>query len=98
MRAADRRRVEAQISQLAGKPVGVGWFAHYFDPGTHAIADADLSEVYIVLAKWKASNQAERADTIAHEVAHLLTPGDGHCAKWTAELVRLLPLAQALTW
>ncbi|HRK30538.1 MAG TPA: SprT-like domain-containing protein [Tepidisphaeraceae bacterium] len=35
------------------------------------------------------NTEAEVRDTILHEIAHALTPGDGHGARWKAMCVRL---------
>ncbi|MFT3788465.1 MAG: SprT-like domain-containing protein [Tepidisphaeraceae bacterium] len=41
---------------------------------------------------WKLTllnSEGEVRDTILHEIAHALTPGDGHGAKWKAACVRI---------
>lgn len=98
MRVAERRRVEAQISQLAGFPVGVGWLSHYHDKTCWALADAEDREIFIVQKRWDKGTPDSRADTVAHEVAHLTSGCIDHEADWAREFARLLPLAEALVW
>ena len=43
-----------------------------------------LSRYYVL-----ANEEAAVMDTVLHEIAHALTPGDGHGAKWKAACVKL---------
>lgn len=68
----------------------VGW-RFRFDHARRRFGSCRYGERAITLSRplTLLNNQEQVRDTILHEIAHALTPGDGHGAKWKAKCIEI---------
>lgn len=73
-----------------GDLVESGWTLA-FNSRSRSLGICDYKEKRIYLSKTFVLNneKEEVVDTILHEIAHALTPGDGHGKKWRARCTRI---------
>lgn len=118
MRRRDRLRVEAQARELCddedpgvARQLIVIWarelpdlwgIAHVYRPHWGPDRDTEI-DIVICEAGWAVASQEERADTVAHELAHAVVwardhDAQTHGAKWRRCFARLKALALDLDW
>lgn len=108
MRARERERYErlahevcaVEAPQLAGRLLLI-WAREL--PDAYGLASAFFPWVLICETRWKLGDSDERADTIAHELAHVITwcrdaEAATHGPQWAACYRRLLEVAKEMEW
>lgn len=111
MNHSQRTRIQEQAQELAHElapniTIHVIWCRWL--PDAHAYAycgaragAASFGWILICETSWAHSSESERADTIAHEVAHVLTWHDSptdHGPEWKKVFKRLLKVALEFDW
>lgn len=108
MRRRERERVERlahevcadEAPQLAGRLLLI-WAREL--PDAYGLASAFQPWVLICETRWRTSDSDERADTIAHELAHLITwcrdsSAPPHGPAWESCFRRLREVAIEMEW
>lgn len=107
MRASTRRRHERLIVELAAeaspqlaRAIRVVWARSLPDVTWAFVYGFTKQDQWLVLdeQRWRESTDEERADTAAHELAHLLSKDDGHGAEFRKAHRRLLRAALEMEW
>lgn len=108
MRQRERERIERRARELCAweDPDVASRFEILWSreiPDAYGLALTHLVWVIVSESHWRLSDPAERADTIAHELAHLITwardpDAPTHGRKWAACFRRLREIAVEMEW
>jgi hypothetical protein len=110
VRARERERIAALARELAAevdatlaRSMSLVWARDIPDRWASAHVIGGVYEILVCETHWRDSDSEERADTIAHEVAHVVCWWRGveeplHGRKWRACFRRLRAIAVEMEW
>lgn len=105
MRARDRARAERRVRELAAAvdvaladAVRVVWAASLPDCYALALAFTERDQWVLLCAERWRTEPDQRADTVAHELAHLHSGDSSHGRAWRRAYRRIRAMAREMTW